>query len=399
MMTTKNIAVIGAGIVGACIAYALVKRGAKVVLIDRDEPGRGCSYGNLGAISESSIAPLAMPGILSTLPTMLTDPDSPLFLSPSYMPRALPWLLRFLVSARPDTVRANADKLHELYHGSCAAHLALAEEVGAPELVLQRGQLFLYPDAAARAKDDATWALRASHGQRVDRLDRAGIEALEPGLPPRYQAAVFLADHATVLDPFRYVQAVVRAFQQRGGQVLRAEVRAIAPAAAGWSVATDGGAVACDEAVVAAGAWAPRLLGTLGIKLRLESQRGYHAQFPGQSSLISRTVVLADKKVFLAPMVDGLRVGGTVEIAGLDAPPNERRVAILERMAREAFPQLEGVQATHWMGHRPCMPDSVPVIGPAPGHAGLWLAVGHGHLGLTGSANTARRLADALMPA
>ncbi|OWT77047.1 MULTISPECIES: FAD-binding oxidoreductase [unclassified Achromobacter] len=397
---TKQVAVIGAGIVGACIAFALVKRGARVVLIDRDEPGRACSYGNLGAISESSIAPLAMPGIVSTLPAMLSDRDSPLALAPGYLPRALPWLWQFLASAKPQTVHANADRLHDLYQGSHAAHAALAQEVGVPHLLQQKGHLFLYPDDEARAKDKATWTLRSSHGQRLDYLDRAGIENLESGLPARYRSAVLIPDHATVLDPLRYVQAVVRAFVARGGELLRADVRTVAPAAGGggWTLKTDGAPLHCDEVVVAAGAWAPRLLGTLGIKLRLESQRGYHVQYPGQSSLISRTVVLADKKVFMAPMVDGLRIGGTVEIAGLDAPPTPRRTAVLERLAVEVFPQLAGIAPQHWMGHRPCMPDSVPVIGPAPGHAGLWLAVGHGHLGLTGSVNTARRLADALMP-
>jgi D-amino-acid dehydrogenase len=395
---TKTVAVIGAGIVGACIAYALVKRGARVMLIDRGEPGRGCSYGNLGAISESSIAPLAMPGILATLPSMLTDRDSPLSLSPRYLPRALPWLWRFLSSARPETVKANADKLHGLFQGACAAHAALAQEIGVPHLLLQNGHLFLYPDDAARAKDHATWTLRASHGQRLENLDRAGIEHLEPGLPARYRSAVYIPDHATILDPYRYVQAVVRAFLARGGELLRAEVRNVSPSGGRWAIVTDGKPLQCDEAVIAAGAWAPGVLRTLGMKLRLESQRGYHVQFPGRSSLISRTVVLADKKVFLAPMVDGLRIGGTVEIAGLEALPSPHRAAILERLAREVFPDLAGVEGHHWMGHRPCMPDSVPVVGAAPGHAGLWLAVGHGHLGLTASVNTARRLADALMP-
>lgn len=395
---TKKVAVIGAGIVGACIAFALVKRGANVVLIERDEPGRACSYGNLGAISESSIAPLAMPGIVSTLPAMLSDRDSPLALAPGYLPRALPWLWQFLASAKPQAVHANSNRLYDLYRGSFAAHAALAQEVGVPHLLQQKGHLFLYPDDEVRAKDEATWALRSAHGQRLDYLDRAGIEGLESGLPARYRSAVLIPDHGTVLDPLRYVQAVVSAFVAHGGELLRAEVRTVAPAAGGWTVRTDGETLQCDEIVVAAGAWAPRLLSTLGVKLRLESQRGYHVQYPGQSTLISRTVVLADKKVFMAPMVDGLRIGGTVEIAGLDAPPTARRTAMLERLAVEVFPQLAGVKAQHWMGHRPCMPDSVPVVGPAPGHAGLWLAVGHGHLGLTGSVNTARRLADALMP-
>jgi len=154
-----------------------------------------------------------------------------------------------------------------------------------------------------------------------------------------------------------------------------------------------------DQVVVAAGAWSRTLLAPLGVPLALESQRGYHVQFEGASGIVSRTVVLADKKVFVTPMEEGLRVGGTVEIAGLEAPPDERRAAVLGRIARENFRGLEQVPARTWMGHRPCMPDSVPVIGRAPGHAGLWLATGHGHLGLTDSLNTARRIADAMLGA
>jgi D-amino-acid dehydrogenase len=151
--------------------------------------------------------------------------------------------------------------------------------------------------------------------------------------------------------------------------------------------------------VVAAGAWSRRLLDPLGIRLPLESQRGYHVQFPGASQTVSRTVILADRKVFVTPMEEGLRVGGTVEIGGLERAPDPRRAAILERIVRETFNGLEGVPSTTWMGHRPCMPDSVPVIGPAAGRPGLWLAVGHGHLGMTDSINTAKRIADAMLPA
>jgi D-amino-acid dehydrogenase len=149
--------------------------------------------------------------------------------------------------------------------------------------------------------------------------------------------------------------------------------------------------------VVAAGAWSRRLLDPLGLRLALESQRGYHVQFQGGRDTVSRTVVLADRKIFVTPMEDGLRVGGTVEIGGLEHPPDPRRAAILERIARETFDGLDDLQTTQWMGHRPCMPDSVPVIGPAAGRPGLWLAVGHGHLGLTDSINTAQSIASGML--
>lgn len=395
-----SVAVIGAGIIGACIAHALAKRGANVSLIDRDEPGRGCSYGNSGALSPASVAPVAMPGVLASVPSMLADAESPLFLPLAYLPRALPWLARFVASARPSRVAESAKKLAALHAGAIEAHLALAKEAGVSDLILRGGHLHLYPDEAALARDAGGWAMRKAHGYTFERLGRTAILRLEPGLGKRYQIGMYLADHATILNPLRYVQAIVRAFVAHGGRVERGLVGAVSQRADGrWSVDADGAPAIFDHAVVAAGAWSRRLLDPLGIRLPLESQRGYHVQFQGASKTVSRTVVLADRKIFVTPMEEGLRVGGTVEIGGLELAPDPRRAAILERIVRETFNGLEGVPSTTWMGHRPCMPDSVPVIGPAAGRPGLWLAVGHGHLGMTDSVNTAKRIADAMLPA
>jgi D-amino-acid dehydrogenase len=398
------VAVVGAGVVGSCIALALRKHGTAVTLIDRDEPGRGCSYGNSGAISPGSVAPLAMPGILSSVPQMLLDEESPLHLPLSYLPKAAPWLMRFVASAHPSRVALSAAKLAALHTGALDRHEALARELGVPELFVRRGHLHLYPDARALAKDAAGWRMRQHYGYPSTQLDRDGILALEPHVGERYRIGMFVADHATIVNPFRYVQAMVRAFTARGGRLRREEVRAMTPLEGGrWRLAAAGAsddAGDCfDHVVVAAGAWSRRLLDPLGVHLALESQRGYHVQFQGGHGTVSRTVVLADRKIFVTPMEEGLRVGGTVEIGGLERPPDPRRAAILERIARETFDGLDDLQATQWMGHRPCMPDSVPVIGPAAGRRGLWLAVGHGHLGLTDSINTAQSIASGLLGA
>jgi D-amino-acid dehydrogenase len=394
MSDAAGIAVVGAGIVGACIAYALRKRGHAVTLIDRDAPGQGCSFGNSGAVSPGSVVPLALPGTLSSVPGMLGHPESPLYLPWRYLPRALPWLLRFSASARPARVQASVARLSELHAKAVARHRALTREVGVPELLLSRGHLHLYPDAAALAKDALGWRLREEHGYRPQRLDRAGIVALEPNAPAGYGVGMFLDDHATIVNPWRYVQAIASAFTSAGGVLQRTEVTRIAPSDRGWEVHQAGGpAQRHATLVVAAGAWSRRLLDPVGVHLHLESQRGYHVQFRGRAP-VTRTVVLADRKVFCTPMEQGLRVGGTVEIGGLDAPPDPRRSAVLSRIATQAFPDLSLAGATHWMGHRPCMPDSVPVIGAAPGHPRLLLAVGHGHLGLTDAPHTGERIAD-----
>ena len=396
---TPRVAVVGAGIVGTSIALALRKRGADVTLVDRDEPGRGCSFGNSGAISPGSVAPLAMPGVLASVPSMMLDDESPLYLPLRYLPRALPWLLQFVASARPKAVEAAAAKLAALHAGAIDAHEAMTRELGVPELFLRRGHLHLYPDEAALAKDATGWRMRKDYGFQVERLDRGGIEALEPNVAARYRIAMYMGDHATILNPFRYVQAMAHAFAAAGGRIVRTRIDQLEPQGGGWRLRGTGEAdgLSFDHAVVAAGAWSRELLSPLGVHLSLESQRGYHLQFEGARDVVSRTVVLADKKVFVTPMEEGLRVGGTVEIAGLSAPPDERRAAVLARIARETFPALADLPSRTWMGHRPCMPDTVPVVGPARGHRGLWIATGHGHLGLTDSLNTARRIADGVL--
>jgi D-amino-acid dehydrogenase len=397
--TQPRIAVVGAGIVGCAIAYEIRKRGGDVTLIDRNEPGHGCSFGNSGAISPGSVAPLAMPGVLASVPRMLVDGESPLYLPLGYLPRALTWLMRFVASARPRRVRESARALAAIHAGATEAHQAMTRELGVPELFLQRGHLHLYPGEAALAKDATGWQMRRDHGYQWEKVDRDGIVALEPGVPERYRVGIFMPDQATILNPLRYLQAIASAFVRRGGRIARTDVNALSPRGAGWRIQGSGEAANAEfeHVIVAAGAWSRDLLAGVGVHVPLESQRGYHVQFDGARGTVSRTVVLADLKVFVTPMEEGLRVGGTVEIGGLRAPPDPRRAALLHRIATESFPALREVASREWMGHRPCMPDSVPVIGAAPHHRGLWLAIGHGHLGLTDSLNTARRIADALL--
>ncbi len=382
---------------GACTAYALHKRGFDVVLIDKGEPGEGCSFGNLGAISMSSIVPLATPGVIKSAPSMLSDPNSPLFLPLRYLPKAAPWLARFVMSARPSVVARNSAELVKLHAGAVQAHADLTKEIGVPELLVHRGQIHLYPSKAALEGDSAAWKLRHQHGLKFRELDAADIAEMEPRMGFRYPVGIFLNDDATILNPLRYVQAIVAAFVSAGGQVWKREVHRLErKESAGWCIHSERGPEDFSQLVVAAGAWSKQLLHTAGIHVPIESQRGYHVQFIGGGSLISRSILLTDKKVFLAPMETGLRIGGTVEIAGLQSPPNAKRSLILEGMARDLFPELEGMATTHWMGHRPCMPDSVPKIG-STGLPGLHMTVGHGHLGLTDSVLSANKIVESML--
>jgi D-amino-acid dehydrogenase len=396
---TAPIVVVGAGIVGACVAYELGKRGHAVALIDRDEPGRGASFGNSGAISPGSVVPLALPSVLGTVPGMLLDPSAPLYVPPSYLVKAFPWLARFVASARPDRVRAISAALATLHAGAIENHLRLAAEVGAPELVLRAGHLHLYRDAAARAADGVSWDLRRRHGIAFEELDRDGVLALEPQIGPAYQAGVFLADHATCTNPFRYVTRIVEAYVAGGGRLVRDRLSALEPQAdGGWICVGEHTRHPASQVVLAAGAWSLELLRSVGLHAPLETQRGYHVSFEIGRPPVSRTVVLTDRKIFMAPMETGLRAGGTVEFGGLEREPDYSRADRLAAFTIEAFPALAQAPYTPWMGHRPCMPDTLPRVGPVGERQGLWLAFGHGHLGLTDSANTGKLLAELITP-
>jgi len=393
-----KVAVVGAGIVGLCAAWHLVKRGAKVTIVDREGPGRGCSFGNSGSLSSGSVAPLAMPGVVKSAPRMLLDRASPLRVAPGYWLKAAPWLARFVAASRPARVQEISNALAALLRPSIEHHARLLREIEAMDLLRRDGQLVVYRSMEHLAKDNAVWQLRRRHGYEVRVIDRAGIVALEPAVGPAYTVGVYLPDQAMVTNPYRYCDELARALAQRGADILRDEVRAIETGAeAGVGLRLSDKTLAADKVVVAAGVWSTELLRPLGHRIPLESQRGYHITLKETGVDISRPVVPADRKVFIAQQESGLRVGGTVEFAGLEAPPSQARADLLLEDLRAVFPQarLTGARSD-WMGHRPCLPDSLPVIGESPAHRGLWLAFGHGHLGLTGAAVTGDVLARAM---
>ena len=397
-MAEKRVVVVGAGIVGLCVAWHLANRGLRPIVLDGEEPGSGASSGNAGAISAGSVAPLAMPGVLKQVPQMLTDPRGALHIPMSYWPRAVPWLLRFVAAARPARVERIATALGALLFGAMEHHRKILEAEGAADAIRDTGQLYVYRDARQFAKDNGSWDLRRRHGLRMEVLDRAGILALEPEVGAGYTMGVFLPEQGSSVDPKRQARIVANGVRRLGGEIRRAAVRAITTEGRrATGVDTDAGPMAADEVVVAAGAWSARLLRPLGFRIPLETQRGYHVMLPDAGVTLSRPVVPADRKVFLTPMDGGLRVAGTVEFGGLDRAPTPERAAQLLDDLKAVFPQARtGNAQPFWMGHRPCLPDSLPVIGPAKAWQGLWCAFGHGHLGLTGSAPTGAVLGAAI---
>jgi len=394
-----TVVVVGAGMVGLSIAWHLARRGAAVTVIDPEPPGSQCSYGNAGALSPGSVAPIAMPGILRTLPKMLFDRDNGVYLPPRYWWRVLPWLVAFLAQARPDRVESIAARHAPLLLPALDRHREMAAEIGGSDLLRVVGQLHVYRSETQFDAAWKVWGLRERYGTEVRRLDRAGITALEPELSEDYRLGVFLPDLGHLANPLRYSGLIADSIAKQGGVLHRARVDALLMEkgrVTGVRVGAD--AIPADAVVVAAGAWSARLLRPLGIRVPLETQRGYHVELPPDSVGISRIVAPYDAKAFITPMEQALRIAGTVEMVGLDAPPSPHRAAALMKGLVRAFPQLAGQRPLRtWMGHRPCLPDSMPVIGPSARFAGLWYGFGHGHLGVTSAAVTGDVLASAML--
>ncbi|MCK8786392.1 FAD-dependent oxidoreductase [Roseomonas sp. NAR14] len=396
--------VIGAGIVGLCVAWYLLREGgardgATVTVLDPAAPGSGTSSGNAGAISQGSVAPLAMPGVLKQVPRMLLDPAGALRVPPAYWPRALPWLARFVSAARPERVAAIAEALSRLLAHAPERHREIAAAEGASHLLEDNGQLYAYRDESQLTKDMTGWELRRRHGQHWQRLDSAELHELEPAVSPDYAIGILVPEQGLCVNPWRHAQMVADGVQRAGGVFLRRRATAIATEGGRVvGVETDAGRVPAARVVIAAGAWSAPLLRPLGYRVPLESQRGYHVDLHAPGIRPRRPVVAADRKVFVSPMDFGVRVAGTVEFGGLQRPADPQRAALLLRDLAALFPGMRTEPAGEpWMGHRPCLPDSLPVLGPVARWPGLWTAFGHGHLGLTGSAPTGALLAQAML--
>ena len=388
-----SVCVVGAGIVGVNCALELVKQGFKVTIVDRDEPGEGCSFGNAGILAAWSFVPIFGPDVLRSLPKYLLDPSGPLTIRWTRLPHILPWLLRMLPKANAAHIRHAANAMHHLTQGCGEAYARLAAEAGAPELVAQDRALQVYDDEADFRKADRDLAFRESLGARIERLGEAELRDLEPALAPRFRwAHGFLAGGRT-FNPGRLTKVLAADFRRRGGTVMRAEVRGIQRLSGAFMVSTDGGEITASRLVIAAGAFSHKLAAMLGEFFPLGTERGYHAMVAEPGIEVRHAVNWKTRAFYASPMEMGLRLAGTVELAGLDAPPNWRRARMMRGLAQDMLPGLKGEITSEWMGFRPTLPDSLPVIGPSANVPGLFYAFGHQHVGLTCGPATARLVA------
>lgn len=388
--------VIGAGIVGVAVALRLQQEGQDVLLIDREGVAAQASRGNAGALAFSDILPLASPGILRKAPQWLLDPLGPLAIRPRYLPQLAPWLYRFWRASRPDRVRASTAAQAALMDLSAAETPLLLAVAGASDMLRSDGALHLYESEAELQASRPGWQARAEHGIAFTHLHGAqAIAEHQPGLSPALVAATFVPGWKTVSDPLRLTEALARQLQRLGGRIYRADATALVPGAEGVTVRLrDGRALVARRVVVAAGAWSHHLARTLSEHIPLETERGYNTTLPASAFDLKRQLIFAAHGFVVTPLACGVRIGGAVEFAGLDATPNFTRAAALLAKAKRFMPGLRTEAGTPWMGFRPSLPDSLPAIGAAACDERVVYAFGHGHLGLTQAAATARLVAD-----
>jgi D-amino-acid dehydrogenase len=386
---------VGTGIVGVCTGLELRRRGWAVTLIDRLEPGAGCSFGNAGILASQAVVPIALPGLHAQLPGLLLNPDSPLAIRWRSLPGTWRWLLQFRRAATLAKVARTADAMKALYGGCVELHQALAQEAGVPELVRTTPGLYVHRDPAAiDVVNGLAWKLRRERGASIEVLDGAALRDAEPELGSAYTRGVRMGAMGYTTNPYRLTQAYAALFRRMGGAIVRAEVQSLQPRGAGVRVETASQMFDVDAVVVAAGAWSAQLVKPLGLKLALIAERGYHMTYADPGIRLHHVVSEIEGHFAVTPMEMGLRIAGTEEIGLPDDPPSWRRAALLERQLRRMFPNANLGQGTRWMGPRPGMPDSLPAIGRVPGHSNIFIAAGHGHLGLTGAPRTARLVAD-----
>ncbi len=391
-----HVVIAGAGIVGVSSAIWLQRAGHKVTLVDRMDGALRTSYGNAGVLAAGAILPVPVPGLARKLPKMLFSRDEPLFLQWRYLPRLLPFLLKYLSFARADHVAHCARSLSYLLSDSHAQHQSLAKGTGAERFISDEDFCFGYASEASYRADEPGRALRRAHGYEIEELDGAAYAARDPLYRSQFAKVVCYKNSGRISDPGAYLAALVTHFEAEGGTLLAAQIEDIELEDGVYkALITDQGRVAGDHVVLAMGAWSGKMAKKLGIKrLALESERGYHIELHNPSAMPKAPMMVAAGKFVVTPMEGRIRCAGVVEFASTEAPAQDGPLDFIKRQIAALFPELRYDHMSEWMGRRPATTDSLPLIGSARAIGNGHMAFGHQHVGLTAGPKTGRLIAD-----
>jgi D-amino-acid dehydrogenase len=393
-----DIAIVGAGIVGICAAAYLAEAGRRVVVFDRTGVCEETSSGNAAAFAFSDVMPLAHKGMIRNLPRWLADPLGPLSIPPAYLPKLIPWLVRFWRAGRGDRYEASLSAQAGLMKVAEAEWAGLMARSGTEKMLRENGSLELYESEAEFSASLPGWSARQRFGIGFQHVEGKNLAALQPGLAPCFVKGTFVPGWKTVADPKQLGKAIWAYAESKGARFVRARIDAIdvTQDGAGLTLA-DGTTRQAGHLIIAAGAWSHLLAGHLGDRIPLETERGYNTTLPAGAFDVKRQLIFSGHGFVITPLETGLRVGGAVELGGLDRPPNYARSKALLEKAQRFLPGLDPRGGREWMGFRPSLPDSLPVIGRARKSPSVIYAFGHGHLGLTQAAATGRLIHDLVL--
>jgi D-amino-acid dehydrogenase len=392
----KDVVVLGAGIVGVSIALHLQKRGRSVLLVDRRQPGLETSFGNAGLIQREGVYPYGFPHDFGALLRYALNNTTDAHYHLSAIPRIAPFLFKYWMHSRPARHEAIARCYAPLIERSVTEHMALAEEADAAHLIRHTGWIKVFRSRKSLDQEagDAE-ETRREFGVEFAVLDRSGVAEKEPHVKAELVGGIHWTDPASVSDPHQLTLAYVRLFERLGGDLASGDARTLEEAATGWRVQTAKGPVDAGAAVLALGAWADVVTDRLGYRLPLAVKRGYHMHYePEGDAFLNHPTLDFDRGYFLAPMAAGIRLTTGAEFAHRDAPKTPVQLGRAEPIAKSFFPLGRRVDPEPWMGVRPCTPDMMPIIGPAPKHKNLWFGFGHAHHGLTLGPVTGRLIAE-----
>jgi D-amino-acid dehydrogenase len=390
-----DVVIVGGGIIALASAQKLLAAGRRVTLIERKGIAQGTSFGNAAAFAFSDILPLAASGKIRQVPKWLMDPLGPLSIPPAYALKIAPWLLRFWREGWPDRIQHSIVAQAALMRLAETEMALLLAESNLGGMVRHDGSLELYESEAEFAASLPGWQARAAHGVTFEHVRDERLAELQHGLSPSFVAGTFVPGWQTVSNPYDFALALGRAVQAGGANLVRGEVVSVVPSGARVDIhLADGRNLTSVAAVIATGAWSRRLTDPLGDRIPLETERGYNTTLPPGAFDVRRQLIFGGHGFVITPLINGLRVGGAVELGGLDLPPNFKRSEAMLAKARRFLPGLKPEGGQQWMGFRPSLPDSLPVIGPSRASSRIVYAFGNGHLGLTQSAGTGRLVRD-----
>jgi len=379
----SSIGVIGAGIQGICISLNLIKKGFQVTLIDRDEPGKeSASYGNAGHFSPYASVPMNRPDILADVPSMLLNSTGPLALKWNYVPKMIPWFLKFIKNCSKEKMMHTAKYMHQILDLALPAYDELFQEIDISGLVDNKGIIYFWTDKDLKSRE-LEINIRNELGIKQQLLTPHEIHDLEPHIKKIYHAGILYSNAKHARNPKKILLKLFDLFIKKGGRFDKQNVQSISFNQENKPIVkTNSKFYYFDKAVIACGAFSKKLTDQVDEKIPLDTERGYHVHFKGYNHLLSRPVIFLNKGFGITPMEQGLRVVGTVEFGGLNNPPSKKRILNLVKNAKYLFPELKEHQ-DEWMGFRPTLPDFLPVLGPSKNHRNLFYSFGHHHLGWT----------------